>query len=78
MGGYILDFYCPALKLAVELDGLRHNTPEIWTADFRRDAHLRTLGIETVHFSDSWIEDALPEIRDTLVKLVRWREGAFF
>lgn len=28
IGPYILDFYCPAMKLAVELDGGQHNVSE--------------------------------------------------
>jgi very-short-patch-repair endonuclease len=73
VAGFFPDFYCPALRLAVELDGRRHCSPDVWKADMRRDRILREHGIETVHFSDSWIEDALPELRATLVKVVRWR-----
>jgi hypothetical protein len=28
IGKYIVDFYCPEIKLAIELDGLIHNTVE--------------------------------------------------
>src|SRR3954469_10158826 len=28
IGHYVLDFYCPALRLAVEVDGAAHDIPE--------------------------------------------------
>ena len=35
LGPYIVDFYCPAAKLAVELDGSQHFTPDEQAADIR-------------------------------------------
>ena len=37
---YILDFYCPSLRLAVELDGDYHHHVHQPEADFLRDKHL--------------------------------------
>ena len=28
IGNYIVDFYCPSLKLIIEIDGAQHNLPE--------------------------------------------------
>ena len=36
--GYILDFYCPTLKLAIEVDGGSHNNRQGY--DWERDSHL--------------------------------------
>ncbi|WP_299543105.1 DUF559 domain-containing protein [Phenylobacterium sp.] len=38
MGPYILDFYCPAAKLAVEVDGSTHWDDEQIAHDERQDA----------------------------------------
>lgn len=38
-GNYILDFYCAAAKLAVELDGSQHYSPEGQQYD-EKDAHI--------------------------------------
>jgi very-short-patch-repair endonuclease len=73
MAGYILDFYCPQLRIAIEMDGKRHNTKDVWQADLIRDKVLRQAGIETVRFSDAWIEDALPNIIKTIAAVVQWR-----
>ncbi len=45
LGPYILDFYCVAAKLAVELDGWGHNMGDQPAKDTRRDAWLITQGV---------------------------------
>jgi very-short-patch-repair endonuclease len=44
--GFIVDFYCAAAQLAVELDGPLHEDRE--EADFERDRALAELGIRTL------------------------------
>ena len=53
IGRYILDFYCAAAKLAVELDGSQHYMPEGQEYDFARTAYLREQGIEVIRFSNT-------------------------
>jgi very-short-patch-repair endonuclease len=55
------------------MDGKRHNTKDVWQADLIRDKVLRQAGIETVRFSDAWIEDDLPNIIKTIAAVVQWR-----
>ena len=50
---YILDFYCEAARLAIEVDGSGHWTPEAARHDERRDAFLRERGIETLRIPAS-------------------------
>jgi very-short-patch-repair endonuclease len=50
IGPYILDFYCPALKLAVELDGGQHNQCESKAYDAARSEYLKLQGIEVMRF----------------------------
>jgi very-short-patch-repair endonuclease len=40
IGPYILDFYCPAVRLAVEVDGFAHHTDLVARRDERRDMWL--------------------------------------
>jgi very-short-patch-repair endonuclease len=47
--GLIVDFYCRELRLAVELDGPVHQTPEGRQRDEARDAHLQSRGIRVLH-----------------------------
>jgi very-short-patch-repair endonuclease len=46
LGGYFLDFYCLAARLAVELDGLEHGLPRQQEQDAARDQFLAAEGLE--------------------------------
>jgi very-short-patch-repair endonuclease len=50
VGKYILDFYCPSLKLAIELDGDPHFSEEGIRHDEIRTAFLKTLNIRVIRF----------------------------
>lgn len=51
IGPYILDFYCPAVKLAVELDGGQHNECEKREYDAARSEYLKAQGISVLRFN---------------------------
>ncbi|MBO5023880.1 MAG: endonuclease domain-containing protein [Clostridia bacterium] len=53
VGPYILDFYCAAAKLAVELDGSQHYEQEGKHHDAVRTNYLNSLGIEVLRFPNS-------------------------
>lgn len=52
VGNYIIDFYCPAEKLAVELDGAGHFTPEGQEYDEERTRFLNGQGIRVIRFEN--------------------------
>jgi len=66
VGPYILDFYCPASKLAVELDGGQHNQQENMEYDAVRSEFLDANGIDVLRF---WNHDVLLDIESVLEKL---------
>ena len=51
-GYYILDFYCAAAKLAVELDGSQHYAEEGLQKDAKRTHFLEENGIAVLRFSN--------------------------
>ena len=51
LGPYVLDFYCDAEKLAVEVDGASHGLGDRPARDERRDAWLAAQGITTLRLS---------------------------
>jgi very-short-patch-repair endonuclease len=53
IGRYIVDFYCPSVRLAIEVDGGQHLESE---ADFLRTNDLRQDNIIVLRF---WNNDAL-------------------
>jgi len=65
-GSYILDFYCPEKKLAVELDGEQHNLPEGREYDVERTNYLNAHGIEVVRF---WNNEVLCQMESVLAEL---------
>ncbi|MDB5592398.1 endonuclease domain-containing protein [Enterovirga sp.] len=51
IGPFILDFYCPASRLAVEVDGSAHDVPDQARHDERRTAWLAERGIRVLRFA---------------------------
>ena len=52
LDGYIVDFYCPSKKLAIELDGSQHYLEEGEKADTERDGTLIKSGITVLRFTN--------------------------
>jgi very-short-patch-repair endonuclease len=48
MGPYVLDFYCPQARLAIEVDGAQHTFDDAIIYDARRDKWFADNGIETL------------------------------
>lgn len=69
IGPYILDFYCPRKKLAIELDGSQHNSPEGRQYDQERTEYLNSIGIKILRF---WNGEVSKNIK--LVLEIIWRE----
>jgi len=52
IGHFVVDFYCPKYKLAVELDGEVHFTEEAAAYDAKRTAYLNSVGVQVVRFEN--------------------------
>jgi len=66
IGSYILDFYCPTVRLAVELDGGQHNHSDKREYDTARSEYLKAQGIDVMRF---WNNEVLLDIESVLSKL---------
>jgi very-short-patch-repair endonuclease len=62
IGEYIVDFYCPTLKLDIELDGATHCTKEEIKRDEIRDKYLQSLGIITKRYNNTDIKENFSEV----------------
>ncbi|HVT45783.1 MAG TPA: endonuclease domain-containing protein [Thermoanaerobaculia bacterium] len=49
---FIVDFFCPQLQLAIELDGAPHFTDEGRRNDAIRNRYLEALGIRVIRFEN--------------------------
>ena len=66
IGDYIVDFYCPAAKLIVEIDGGQHYSKENIMKDKARDKFLSDLGFRVLRFSNS---DVLKNIEGVVTEI---------
>ena len=52
IGQYIVDFYCAAARVVIELDGSQHYEEAALAADRERDAYLRSLGLTVLRYTN--------------------------
>lgn len=57
---YVVDFYCPKLKLAIELDGGSHMGKQIY--DRRRTQMLNAFGLKEIRFWNDEIEKDMEKV----------------
>ncbi len=67
VGKYILDFYCPHLRLAIELDGGRHNEPKNMKADKERTKFLEGYNIRVIRYWDNDVLNNIDGVFDDLI-----------
>jgi very-short-patch-repair endonuclease len=66
VGPYFLDFFCEEAKLAIELDGSRHGTPDRKDHDAAREAYISLLGIKTLRIWNSRLLREKEVVRNTI------------
>lgn len=71
VGSYILDFYCPAERLAVELDGDSHFTDEAIEYDRERTAFLNSLNIRVLRFLNTDVFNNLDSVCERVLEEIR-------
>ncbi len=75
IGPYILDFYCDAAKLAVEVDGQSHEHPERIAHDARRTAWLREQGLRVIRIAAEDVRVSLDGVVDFIRRTALGRCG---
>ena len=70
VGPYVLDFYCPELKLAIEVDGLVHDLGNRPERDVVRDEQLLALGIRTVRIPAAELLRDADQVGQSLYELI--------
>ena len=77
IGRFIVDFYCAARKLVIEIDGESHNSEEALAYDQERTAFLQAQGLTVLRFTNSevmshlegvheMVTDAMYEVADSI------------
>ena len=65
VGPYVLDFYCPSKKLAIEIDGSQHIENKEY--DVERSDYLSVFGIKVIRF---WNNEINVNIDGVLNKII--------
>ena len=69
IGPYVLDFYCPELRLCVELDGSSHDYK--YEYDEQRTKFLQNQGIRVLRFSNEQVWQGIDSVVDEIVRVGR-------
>ena len=76
-GNCILDFYCAAAKLAIELDGSQHYSDDGKQYDENRTAYLNSIGIHVIRFSNTDVLRNLEGVCQVINSHVNARKALF-
>ena len=68
IGRCIVDFYCPAVRLVVEIDGISHSMGDHPQRDQRRDDWLKSQDMRVVRFAAA---DVMTDVGSVVTAIVR-------
>ena len=68
VGAYIVDFYCAAAKLVVELDGATHDDPLAQERDLLRTKYLESVGLRVIRFTN---DDVMTNLEGVVIEIDR-------
>ncbi|HNW99760.1 MAG TPA: endonuclease domain-containing protein [Candidatus Cloacimonadota bacterium] len=69
---YILDFYCPKLRMAIEIDGQSHDDTKFY--DELRTKLLNEYNIQVVRYKNEDIKYNIEYVADDLIERIKDRE----
>ena len=73
IGAYIVDFYCAAAKLVIELDGATHDDPHAQQRDLLRTKYLESVGLKVIRFANLDVMTNLEGVVFEIDRVVRGR-----
>ena len=76
LGPYVLDFYCPEIKLCIELDGEIHKSYEQSQYDEIRTRFMASNNIKVIRFENDAVYRNIEAIKETIKEHKRmWERG---
>jgi very-short-patch-repair endonuclease len=73
--GYILDFYCPALRIAIEVDGSVHDRPEVAALDEKKERLLTASKITVLRFENEEVLEFISVVVTRILNECKRVEG---
>lgn len=71
IGVFIVDFYCPEIKLAIEIDGATHGTEAEREYDRRREEYVELYRIHFLRFTNSDVYNNLDGVLTMIAGAVK-------
>jgi very-short-patch-repair endonuclease len=68
---YVIDFYCPRLKLAIEVDGDSHFQDAAEDYDAQRQQYIEALGIRFLRFTNREVYERLNDVLEVILRTLR-------
>ena len=65
--GYVMDFYCPDKRLAIEIEGSIHNLPSSQKYDKYRERYLQAYSIKILKFSNTEVFTHIGNVISTII-----------
>lgn len=75
IGRYVVDFYCPALKLAIEVDGASHAGDDAREYDELRQSEIENLGVRFIRVANEDIYRNALDVADGICAIVENERG---
>ena len=63
---YVVDFYCAEQKLAIEIDGATHSTPDEIRHDNKRQRSIEQLGVHFLRFTNADVFENLDWVLEAI------------
>ncbi|WP_238178368.1 endonuclease domain-containing protein [Calothrix sp. 336/3] len=70
IGAFVVDFYLPELKLAIEIDGESHIQPRAMEYDQERQLFLEAKGIRVMRFTNEQVYQKLDGVVEAIAQTI--------
>ncbi len=69
IGHFIIDFYCPQVQLAIEIDGETHDDQKVLLKDKEKESYLKK---EYIHLKRISAMDVKENVEGVVLKIKEW------
>ena len=70
-GDFVMDFYCPIIKLCIEVDGDIHDELDVHQKDVLRTEFLEKQGIRVLRFNNEEIENNIDGVVNKIKEYIK-------
>jgi len=78
INNYVIDFYCPKIKLGIEIDGSTHHQNDQINYEEQRQKHIESKGIRLERFNSQEIFEDINSVINQIYVLCKEQEGKLF